>query len=355
MRHQREVTEDGKVRHGIIFDDPIELVDMVHDGGTHGRFERYMGREQEIFGWKNRRGEDRDAFEWLGRTDLKSWDDFRQAISRVWEPGEKRVKLLLEMLSKHPFIPPRDLRRRAVWRDDNDGDFDLDRFTDGRPAWRGPMRRELIGRQFLTFVVDVSANCQTSAQSMYWRAAVAIACAQTLEEYGYGVEVLACANIVNTYHPPGRKLADCDEVDLQDAEDNWFNPLPRRGMPRRKIPLGIDQDVTAAVWVKRPDDAVDMGMLTAVCSPWFFRLGFFGLYGLVPGCVPHLNLGQCVAIEPDRLNDLTGVQQADRVILADVWTELRAAELMRATLRKYADPEWLADNPEPKPERKGSL
>lgn len=76
---------------------------------------------------------------------------------------------------------------------------------------------------------------------------------------------------------------------------------------------------------------------------------------MVPGCVPRFNLGQCVKIEPDRLDDLTGPAQGERVILADVWKEDRAVELMRATLRKYADPEWLADNPEPKPEHKGRL
>lgn len=113
MRHQREVTEEGKIRHGLVFDDPTEMLDMVCEAGERGQFVRYMGREQEVFGWKNRRGDDRDAHKWLGRTDLKGWAHFRQMVSQVWEPGEGRVKKLLDALAVHPFIPPRDLRRRA--------------------------------------------------------------------------------------------------------------------------------------------------------------------------------------------------------------------------------------------------
>lgn len=362
MRHTREVDEYNKVLHGLVFDDPIELMEMVCEAGDAGKFTRYMGNP---FNWKNRKGNDRDPLQWLGRSDLKGWTgdgSLRAAISDVWPPGEDRVKKLLAQLEQHPFIPPRDLRRRSVWRDDGDGDFDLDRFVDGREAWRGPKRREVVGRQFLTFIVDVSANCHVAAEAMYWRAAVAIACAQTLEEFGYGVEVVACANLINVLHPPGRPMNECD-ADDNGGWDGWYDPFGHgdRGNGRRlRVTPGVYQDIAAAVWVKRPDDAVDLGMLTAVCSPWFFRLGFFGMYGLVPGQTPRYCLGTCVDLDAGRLNDLIGANEVDRerVILAGVWNEGAAAALMRATLRRFADPEWLADHPDAKPEherKRGSL
>ena len=116
----------------------------------------------------------------------------------------------------------------------------------------------------------------------------------------------------------------------------------------RYVPEGKYQDVFSAVWVKRPDDPIDVGTMAAACSPWFFRLVFFGLFGLVPNCVPRLGLGEYVGIDPKALDEWTGVPEADRerVILSNVWNESRAAELMRNTLRGYADPEWLAEHPD---------
>lgn len=285
---------------------------------------------------------------------MKDWtgpQSFREAITSVWKPGEDRVRRLLDRLASHPFIPPRDLRRRAVWRDDGEGDFELDRFCDGRDAWRGPKRREVIGRQFVTFVVDVAGNSHVNADAMYWRAAVAIACAHTLEEFGYGVEVVACANLINVLHPQGRPLEECNA----DDDGGWYDPFSSRERKRPRVTPGVYQDIAAAVWVKRPDDPVDLSMLTAVCSPWFFRLGFFGLYGMVPRTVARYCLGSAVELEDERVTDLIGADDVDRerVMLAGAWNENKAAELMRATLRRFADPEWLADNPEQPAEQKG--
>lgn len=343
MRHTREI-DGAKIRHGLVFDDPIELIDMVADAGAAGRFNRYLGYRP--FAGYDLNDNYRDVVRWLGRSDFKGWtgpDSVREAVKTVWNPGEDRVKKLLGRLAAHPFVPPRDLRRRATWRDDGEGDFELDRFCDGREAWRGPKRREVIGRQFLTFVVDVAANCHVGAADMYWRAAVAIACAQTLEEFGYGVEVVACANLANTLHPPGRPLDECDEDDGRRLR-GWDRDFGRR----KRVTPGAYQDVAAAVWIKRPDDPVDLAMLTAVCSPWFFRLGFFGLFGMIPGTVARFSLGSCVELEDDRVTDLIGADDVDRerVKLAEVWQENTAVELMRATLRRFADPAWIADNPE---------
>lgn len=346
MRHTREVLDGGKIRHGLLFDDPPELLDMVCEAGADGAFTRYLGPNAELFGNKYG-GHYRDAHNWLGRSDLKSWDQFREASAQVWPLGEDRVKSLLAKLEQCPFVPPRDLRRRSVWRDDGEGDFELDRYVDGRDAWRGPKRRQVIGRQFLTFVIDVAANCLTSADKMYWRAAVAVACANVLEGFGYGVEVLASANLINTLHPPGRRLQECDWDDNGDLYeyDPFGAPRDRR---RQKVTPGVYQDVYAGVWVKRPDDPVDMGALTAVCSPWFFRLGFFGMFGLVPDTIARKSLGSCVGLEDALIDELTGQPgDRERVKLEKVWTEQAAAELFKATLRKFADPEWLADNPEP--------
>ena len=358
MRHTRENDGAGKVRHGLVFDDPLEMLDMVCEAGTAGRFRRYMPHP---FSWAS---DGHDLVAWLGRGDLRNWDGVRAAISQVWKPGEDRVTRLLATLEQLPIIPPRDLRRRTQWRD-YEGDFELDRFTEGRPCWRGPTRREVIGRQFLTFVVDVAADCETNADKMYWRAAVAIACAKVLEEVGYGVEVVACIHVGNVYHPVGRTLRECDQLedDLAeqeraarewDAKNYWRSwesrsrGNPRKWNPRVKVTPGKDQDLFACVWVKRPDDPIDLGMLTAVCSPWFFRLAFFGLMGMVPGCVPWKGLGHPVELDDAKLNDLIGYNEEDRerVIMSGVWDEPKAAALMRATLRRFADPDWLAEHPE---------
>jgi hypothetical protein len=346
VRHQRNINDAERISHGIIFDDTVEMLDMVCEAGHCGQFWRHMGDSYTVFGSRGR-----DLMKWLGREDLRGWRDLREKCKLPWKPGEERVKRLLATLERQPFIPPRDLRRKSVWRD-NEGDFDLDRFCEGREAYRGPRRREVIGRQFLTFVVDVAAGHMTSADSMYWRAAVTIAVAKTLEEYGYGVEVLAVSNILNMMHPHGRAMIHCDADDLNRMEEELF--FKGKGPPPkyRFVPPGEYQDVFSAVWIKRPDDPIDVGAMAAACSPWFFRLVFFGLWGLVPNCVPRSGLGLYAGIDPKAIDDWTGTPAGERVVLSNVWDEKRAVELMRATLRNYADPEWLADQPA---ERRGSL
>ncbi len=340
MRHQRNTNEEGRLAHGIVFDDTVELLDMVCEAGDAGRFYRHMGDSFSVFGNRHR-----DLIKWFGRDDIRSWLDLREKCKQSWKPGEDRVKRLLATLERQPFIPPRDLRRKSTWRDD-DGDFDIDRFCEGREAYRGPRRREVIGRQFLTFVVDVAAGHTTSADSMYWRAAVAIACAKTLEEFGYGVEVLAVSNIANMMHPHGRSLRYCDADDLNRMEEELWHKGQGPKPIYRFVPPGEYQDVFSAVYIKRPDDPIDVGTMTAACSPWFFRLVFFGLWGLVPNCLPRAGLGSYIGLDPKALDDWTGPTAGERVVLSNVWNERNAAELMRATLRNYADPEWLASNPE---------
>jgi hypothetical protein len=352
--HRRTATDFGKLRHAVVFDDPVEMLDMVCEAGAAGQFDRYLGPPANVFGSRDMLGGYRDPVAWYGRTDLKSWPDLRAKALELWPPGVARVNRLTEKLAARPFAPPRDLRRRATWRDDGEGDFDLDRFVDGRPAWRGPRRREVIGRQFLTFVVDVAANAEVSADSMYWRAAVAIAAARILEEYGYGVEVLAASNAVNVLHPPAYTVRNAEAADANDlaelgSEGEWGRWGPRR--PRLiPVPDGERQDVFSAVWVKRPDDPIDVGMMAAVCSPWFFRLAFFGMWGLIPGGLPRFTLGQAIDLETPQLDDVCGGLtpadgDRDRVVLADVWNENRAAALLTQTLKRYADPDWLADQP----------
>ena len=342
MRHTRERGDSDRIRHTLIFDDPTELVGMVCAAGDAGKFRRYMPRPFDLFG---------DAQKWYGRSDLTSWGQVGRLCGEVWEAGNARVRTLLDKLADRPFIPPRDLRRRPTWRDDGEGDFDLDRFCEGRDAWRGPKKRDVIGRQFLTFVVDVSAPYTAAAMDMYWRAAVAIAAAETLEQFGYGVEVIAAANCCNVLHPPGRPLHLCDQDDMYQAEQHemrsgGWRPAWGRKLTRPVRDGGIDQDVFVGTWVKRADDPIDLGALTAACSPWFFRLIYFGAFGLVPGAVAHDSLGHGVEVEDERMDELTGPAAGERVYLAGVWSEPAATALLEKTLRSYADPEWILENPE---------
>ena len=348
MRHTRDKDGDGLVRHTVMFDDPTEMVRMVAAAGQAGKFQRYL---------PNPFGRMGDLLKWYGRSDLRSWGHVAQLCSEVWEPGNARVRRLLAKLADRPFIPPRDLRRRPVWRDDSEGDFDLDRFCEGRDAWRGPKKRDVIGRQFLTFVVDVAASYNTDANDMYWRAAVAIAAAETLEQFGYGVEVIAVGNAAEVLHPAGRSLKNCEQQDLYEAEratqreteGRW---KPWNGIWTKPVNDGLkNQDVFAGVWIKRADDPIDLGALTAVCSPWFFRVIFFGMYGLIPGCHPRPTRGHPVQIGEDRMDDATGPAAGERAYLSGVWTEEAAVWKLKTVLRGYADPEWLEANPEgPEPE-----
>lgn len=335
MRHVRERVDGVKIRHGVIFDDPVEMLDMVCEAGAAGKFERYL---PDPF---NRPS---DAQKWFGRADLRDWAHLRSELTGVWKRGLERVEKLLAKLQAMPFKPPRDIRRKNVWRDDGEGDFDLDRFCEGQPAWRGPNRREVIGRQFLTFVVDVAANCNTSADDLFWRAAVTIAAARHLEEFGYGVEVLAASNLVDCLYPPRYELKDAQDEDHNQMVE-WVGPLSGRWLPKKKVKGGVRQDVAACVWVKRPDDPLDIGLMIAACSPWFFRLGIFGLCGLIPGCYARPSLGHAVQLELDRVDELSGAGGPDRerVALTGVWNEQDAARLLEETLKRFAEPEWLAE------------
>lgn len=337
MRHVRTTVEDAKattpdktrVRHTLVFDSPHEAAKMVV--GVSRTSPRTLWPLSGSFA-----DSARDAVKWFGRADIRSWDGVGRAVNEVWGPGADRVETLLGRLEGVRLAVPRDIRRRPAWREDS-GAFDFDRYMVGQPAFRGAARRDVVGRQFLTVVIDLCAGHKVEADKMYWRAAVGIAAAAKLEEFGYGVEIVGVANTLNAFHPAAYAGPNVTVEERFGFRGNRMTPGGIRyvTIPRKNLP-GPDQDVFTVVRCKGPDDPLDVGTLAAAASPWFYRLVMFGAWCLVPGVRPYAWLGEAVRPEPAQLDEYAA-GAGERVVIGEVWDEAGAGAVLQDTVNRFAD------------------
>lgn len=322
MRHIRG-RSGNKFRHTLFWESPVELVDVVTKAGIAGHLRRHLGTVT-CRGKRIKSGGVLDPWDWYGREDLHDWNDVRRASMELWNSGAERVQTLLGKIETIKFATPHSIVRRQKWRED-DGDFDLDKYLDGVPCYLGTVRRTSVGRQFVTLVIDVASNSGTLAGSMYWRASAGIAAAHVLEENGYAVEMLAVTSAVNVLEPP-------EDVPCGRDKHGYLQRPPK-------------QDMFTAMWLKRADDPLDVGTISSVCSPWFFRTVCFGSFVIVPGTTPDDGLGSSVRVRRELVDEIIG--PGEKILIEGVWSESQAVELVRETLQRFADPDWLADHSEP--------
>lgn len=305
MRYIIERDARGRRNHVLCWDDVSEQVRAVAAAGKAGKITHYTDPFCRASYW-----DDSSRADWLGRTDLRGWDDVVKAIENPWKEGMEAIEGMQDELKHVAFVAPKSIRRRPTWKDD-DGDFDLDRYTAGQDSFRSPARRDVTGQQFVTLMVQVGANGGTRASSMMWRGAAAIVATTILEREGFGVEILA--------YDSG--------VDVLKA-----NPVTSPS---------YSQGLVNAVWIKRTDTPLDVSALVNGISPWYFRILNFCAYGMVPGETASPWLGAEVKLDRAFIKHLTGDERY--IVIEEVWNRKDAIKLANGILRRFADPLLVPD------------
>ncbi len=155
-----------------------------------------------------------NGMDWLGVADRP---ELERVVSKGWKDGLKRVRENLSVL-KTPKLP--NLRRRRVWAAQGDS-LDIHKVYSGNldQAWRKSVRE--IGFSGLpttgTIIVDICANAGTTAEQLFWPGAAALALAETLEESGRPVRIIAYTAATNTYSDDNGYNHEFNEILIKDA------------------------------------------------------------------------------------------------------------------------------------------
>lgn len=194
--------------------------------------------------------------DFIGRH-FRSWQDVADSLNQGWPEGIGIVERMLAQLKEEGIEPPKSIRRKGVWSEEDGEDLDLDRLQKGQAAWRTTQRTRRPGLQSMTIVTDMATAYNVLADVILWRGAAAITLCYLMEEAGYRCELWAAARL-----------------------DHPFRNAPRDGRHPLYDLFGHDgalnERVTTAVCLKRPSDALDLSTLIASVSGWSFRTVFLG-------------------------------------------------------------------------------
>jgi hypothetical protein len=264
--------------HDGISDNVRAAADLVDRRVSDGYFSKYI-LEDSYF---------------LGRS-FKSFKDVVTAVESPWEEGLKRVEQMVDKLRSVDLPMPVSIRRRPSWREDEPGDFNLDRCLVGQPFWRTPTPRPVGGPQIVSMLCQINAAGYVSPVEMMWRGAACVAMASILEEAGYSCEIQAFSYSTRAYTNGDDLLQSC--------------------------------------WVKRAGDPLDVSCLVNATAAWFRRtVGFVG-YGLGKGVTPDGGFGY-QSVAPEEIVKYMAADARAAWQIKEVWTEEAAVKVARECLEK---------------------
>ncbi len=283
MRYKLVENRNASPIHMLTMDSPRDGMGMLRDLDRAGELDymaRYFDRPVE------------ELMTWFGRDDLDSFSRAFDAVSELWPYGISLLDECRSQVRKVSLPRPQSVRRLQGWAD-QDGDFDLNNFCDGRPAFRGSVRRIVTGVQFVSVVVPLVANRDQSAGEIFWRGLATALITELLESEGYSVEVVAYIASERTYI----------------SGDDFC--------------LGIK--------VKEYSQPLDLKSLVNVVSPWYYRTVGFATYMLIDGQKVMPRLGFPATASDEILRLLCPAD--DRIILEGCRNRKECVELVGKTLR----------------------
>lgn len=238
-------------------------------------------------------------YSWAGRRDFSNWNEILRLVNEPWEEGLEVVNEMLEELKNIELPVPKSIRRRCAWRD-NDGDFDLDRFCSGQDAFRGTVKRDMSGQQFITLAVQIGANGWVGHRDILWRGAVAVAMTNILEAQGYSVEII--------------------------------------GYDMGKYVFRSMQSLMNCTWIKRFEHPFDMAATINGLSAWYFRIINWASYHCVAEQKVSPGFGS-EAVASERILEIA-TNNPEAWQIREVWSKEAAVKLATHYLTKLIDPEF---------------
>lgn len=174
---------------------------------------------------------------WIGRP-FKNLIHACNSIQELWPQGMKTYERIINQLHDENITPPKSLKRRAVWNEDDGTEVSIDRLREGNPYMRHTRREHRPGPVSVTILSSIAASAYQDTDDIIYRGAASICLTELLEKSGYRVELW------NVHH----------------ARDSYSNKM----------------DALISTCLKRGNDPLDVSTLINVNSGWAFRTVWFG-------------------------------------------------------------------------------
>lgn len=286
-------------------DQIIKAKGFKADDEIHSRFAEHQERSSEA-ATKGFRTQCRETTR--QQLEAGNWD----------EGGKKLAKYTRQVSDLTEDLLPQGTERKLSYGFDGD-DLNTDRLYGGQADTAFESRRRQAGGiiPVITLFVHYGANCDRSANSLFWSGAVGTVLAHRLENAGYRVEIYAVQSSVNS---------------LVRAEGNTEKKEIEDSMILTKI-KSSDQDVRYN------------NMAALLCNGNTFRnQGFDVLYSEgVPGeFKPQANLGMSVCLNSETgqsllgtAQDLLGIDRDHALCIPDAANSSQAEALLKQSLEKF--------------------
>lgn len=218
------------------------------------------------------------------------------AVTKPWDEGIKTVsEMMIEMRRSVKLPKPVSLKRVKVWSDEDGDEIDFDRLRSGDPFYRTTKKANAVKSKQLTLFIDIGAKARIDARKLMWRGIAAITIAKLLEDAGYRCEI-------------------------------WVY---------NSVTSGFDSGKGNAVMVnvKKMKDTLNIGLVTATVSSWFFRTIGFHAFNIHKGEVPTGGLGYHNE-DVDELLDMIEPDADSRLDISGVWSKDAAAALIKTVIER---------------------
>lgn len=137
--------------------------------------------------------------DWFGPSNegFNSAGSVYKAVQKGWYEGVKKAENLVKDI-KAPQV--QSIRRRRV-RGDKGDSLDIHAVNSGKldKAWIRRQKRKTSAPPVLKMALNIAANCETSAKTLYWRGAASVMLTRLLEKAGYMIDISAYCASVSTY------------------------------------------------------------------------------------------------------------------------------------------------------------
>lgn len=133
---------------------------------------------------------------WLG---CDSPNDVDRLVHEGWPEGVERAIAIRDRIV-YSLPPPKTLRKRKVHGDFGD-EVDIQKIYSGDwdRAWTKTQREMVTGMPVIRILTSFAANCDKSADAMFYKGVTAAILTDILEARGYRVEVVIYSHVQGVY------------------------------------------------------------------------------------------------------------------------------------------------------------
>lgn len=265
--------------HFYLFDSISDHTESVHIPGrkVNGHEDYYFISAQSKF---------------IGRQ-FSGWDDVLTKINIEWPEGLAILDRMKRQIQDEQLEPPKSLKRRAAWDEDDGSEVDIDRLQKGQPYWRTTRRVHRPGPIAISVIANLGALQSVSAENILWRGASMIVLTELLEQAGYRVELWGARYGIEAY---------------QNGDNNAY-----------------------AIQLKGSMDLLNPSSLINAVSGWAYRTVGFGTNYLSTLRV-HETFGASKPLPEFVCNEIT--LDSQRIVCDDVWSFDGAIRFLKQQLEK---------------------